>query len=92
MRIFSLFVRSPELLSSGIMKTVFGVKAIGSPPFSVRTPFVSSLVSRFRNAVLYAKAIAKMPFAKGFFLLKKQLSSVPLLATRTPTPMNIGFC
>jgi hypothetical protein len=71
MNISSLFVQSLGLWCLVTMKTAFGPKAIVSCLFSIRIPFVLSLVLRFRSVAAFDRTTVKTLSARAFFHLTK---------------------
>ncbi len=74
-----------------IAKTTTGLKAIALCPFSGSTVSVSWLVCRPSIVGPSNRGIAKTPYPKAFFRLRKQLLSDPPLGTQTHPRTNTGF-
>jgi len=86
----SLFRLSLTLLFWGITKTEFGARVIALPPSFVVTLFVSWSASRWKNVVLFDKAIVRINFVIRFSLRRRLLSLVLLLGALKLIPRNTG--
>ena len=76
----------------GITRTGFGVKAITLPWFFVVTLFVSLSASRWRNVVLFDRAIVRMPFVMVYSLPRRLLLFALHLGILNQIRRNTSSC